>query len=145
MDAGAVAREMLRAFNENDWTAFRATLADDFVYREHGTHREAQGAGPAMELIQPWKESLGPEHYGELLDVVETADRAVLLLVWRSHHVGPMPAPDGHMIAPTNREIATPACMVMTVRDGRITDMDHYFDSLGLMLTIGGVAVPATA
>ena len=145
MTAEAVAREMLRAFNENDWAAFRATIADDFAYREHGTHREARGAGPAMELIQPWKESLGPEHHGELVGVVDAGDRAVLQLVWRSHHVGPMPAPDGHMIAPTNREIATPACMVMTVRDGRITEMDHYFDSLGLMLTIGGVAVAVTA
>jgi ketosteroid isomerase-like protein len=35
--------------------------------------------------------------------------------------------------------------MVMTVRDGRITEMDHYFDSLVLMLSIGGVAVPAPA
>lgn len=145
MDSGAVAREMLRAFNDNDWDAFRATLADDFAYREHGTHREAQGATAAMELIQPWKQSLGPEHHGELLDVVETSDRAVLRLVWRAHHVGPMPGPDGGMIAPTNVEVATPACMVMTVRDGRITEMDHYFDSLLLMLTIGGVAVPAHA
>ena len=53
--------------------------------------------------------------------------------------------PDGTPIPPTGVEVETPACMTMTVRDGRITEMDHYFDSLALMLNIGGVVVPAHA
>ena len=143
MDAGAVAREMARAFNENDWEAFRATIADDFAYREHGTSRQAVGADAALELIQPWKVVLGADHHGELVDVIACGDRVVLQLVWRGKHVAPMPGPDGTPIQPTGVDVATPACMAMTVRDGRITEMDHYFDSLVLMLSIGGVAVPA--
>jgi ketosteroid isomerase-like protein len=139
MDSEAVAREMLRAFNENDWEAFRATLADGFVYREHGTGRDASGADAAVELIRGWKDGLGPEHHGELVDVMACGERCALQVVWRAHHVGPMPAPDGSMIAPTNRPVATPACMAMTMADGRIAVMDHYFDSLALMLSIGGV------
>jgi hypothetical protein len=46
-----VAREMLRAFNESDWEAFRATLADDTVYREHGP--PARRAAPT----RPWPSS----------------------------------------------------------------------------------------
>ena len=145
MSAEAVARAMLRAFNDNDWAAFRGTLADDFAYREHGTSREARGADAAMELIQPWKESLGPEHHGELGDVIAAGDRVVFQLVWRGTHVAPMPGPDGTPIPPTGTDVETHACMVMTIRDGRITEMDHYFDSLVLMLNIGGVAVPAHA
>ena len=145
MNAEAVAREMLRAFNAGDWEAIRATMADDFAYREHGTSREAGGIDAALEVITPWKVVLGPDHTGELVDVVATGDRVVFRLVWHGRHVAPMPGPDGTPIPPTNIEVSTPACMVMMVRDGRITEMDHYFDSLGLMLAVGGVAAPAHA
>lgn len=145
MTPEAVAREMLRAFNTNDWEAFRATVADDFAYREHGTSREAAGADAAMEVITPWKVVLGAEHTGELVGIVADGDRVALQVVWRGRHVAPMPGPDGRPIQPTGVDVATPACMVMTVRDDRITEMDHYFDSLALMLSIGGVAVPAQA
>ena len=145
MSAEAVAREMLRAFNASDWEAIRSTMAEDFAYREYGTSREAVGVDAALELITPWKVVLGPEHTGELVDVVATDDRVVFQLVWRGKHVAPMPGPDGTPIPPTGTDVATPACMVMTIRDDRITEMDHYFDSLGLMLGIGGVAVPAHA
>lgn len=144
MEPEMVARGMLQAFNDSDWAAFRGLISDDFRYREHGTSREAIGAGPAMDLITPWKESLGPGHHGDLVGLVAGGDRVALQVVWRGTHVGPMPAPDGSMIAPTGVDVATPACMAMTVRDGRITEMDHYFDSLVLMLSIGGVAAGAT-
>lgn len=145
MDAEAVAREMLRAFNASDWDALRATVTEDFAYREYGTSREAVGADAALEIIRPWKVVLGPEHNGELVGVVASDDRVVFQLVWRGKHVAPMPGPDGTPIPPTGTDVATPACMVMTMRDGRIAQMDHYFDSLVLMLNIGGVAVPAHA
>ncbi|MGE0028437.1 MAG: ester cyclase [Thermoleophilia bacterium] len=145
MTAEAVAREMLRAFNTGDWEAFRATIADDFAYREHGTSREAVGADAAVEMIAPWKVVLGADHTGELVAMMADGDRVALQLVWRGRHVAPMPGPDGAPIPPTGVDVATPACMVMTVRDDRITEMDHYFDSLVLMLSIGGVAVPAHA
>lgn len=145
MSTEDVAREMLRAFNDGDWDAFRRTISDDFRYREHGTSREAAGAEPAMEIITPWKQSLGSGHHGELVGVIAGGDRVALQVVWRGRHVGPMPAPDGSMIEPTQQDVATPACMAMTIRDGRITEMDHYFDSLVLMLSIGGVAARAPA
>ena len=145
MEPEAVAREMARAFNAGDWEAFRATIADDFAYREHGTSREAVGADAALAIIQPWKVVLGADHHGELVDVIACGERVVLQVVWRGKHVAPMPGPDGTPIPPTGMDVATPACMAMTVRDGLITEMDHYFDSLVLMLGIGGVAVPARA
>jgi steroid delta-isomerase-like uncharacterized protein len=145
MTAEAVAREMLRAFNASDWEALRAVVTEDFAYREYGTSRQAVGADAALEIITPWKVVLGAEHTGELVDVVATDDRVVFQLVWRGKHVAPMPGPDGTPIPPTGMDVATPACMVMRMRDGRITEMDHYFDSLALMLSIGGVAVPAAA
>jgi ketosteroid isomerase-like protein len=103
------------------------------------------GVDAAMEIITPWKVVLGAEHTGELVGVFADGDRVAAQIVWHGRHVAPMPGPGGTPIEPTNLEVHTPACMVMTVRDGRITEMDHYFDSLVLMLSIGGVAVPAPA
>jgi hypothetical protein len=98
-----------------------------------------------MAVITPWKESLGPGHRGELIRVAACGDDVVLEVVWHGRHVGPMPAPDGSLIPPTGIDVATPACMAMTIPDGRITRMDHCFDSLVLMLEIGGVAPAVTA
>ena len=39
----------------------------------------------------------------------------------------------------------TPGCMLMTAREGRLTEMNHYFDGLDLLAKVGAIPMPATS
>jgi ketosteroid isomerase-like protein len=145
MSTEQTAREMLRAFNANDAAAFRAVLEDGFIYREYATHREAHTGDEAVAMIFPWKEALGADHHGDLVRLVVSGDVAVMEVTWRGRHVGPLSLPDGTVVPPTDAVIEAPACMVMTARDGKLTEMNHYFDALELLIRVGVIPAPATA
>lgn len=61
MGTEELAHELMRAFTENDQDAFRASPADDVVYREFATRSEARGVDEVMEAVDgtgsPWRRS----------------------------------------------------------------------------------------
>jgi len=50
---------------------------------------------------------------------------------------GPMPGPGGQMIPPTNKAMRLGDCTVFKIEGGEITELDAYWDLLGMMAHLG--------
>jgi len=48
-----------------------------------------------------------------------------------------MPTPDGGAIAPTNKAVDVPYCLVVKFDDGVITEVNEYYDQLEMMTQLG--------
>ena len=55
MDAASVARELMEAFNRNDWDRMQGLCSPDVVYIEKGTNRTAKGVEGLMQVAQAWR------------------------------------------------------------------------------------------
>lgn len=130
------ARDSIEAWGEGDRDRHRSSFADDAVLVEHGTGRQASGGDAIAELHFGWKTAI-PDGHGEIGNVVDGDDHVVIEVVWKGTHGGPLQTPDGGTIPATDRPISVPASMVLTMRDGKITRMTHYFDLMTLLKQLG--------
>jgi len=138
MSAGDLAREGFRAFNENDQDGFRAMLADDVVYREFATHTEAHGKDEVMAAVFKWKIA-EPDMVGPVDRMTVEGDRVACEVVWRGTHTGPLQMPDGSVVPPSGKSTAITACGVLTFKDDKLAEMNHYYDALWFLMDIGAV------
>jgi hypothetical protein len=67
-----------------------------------------------------------------------SGDTAVIELVWKSLHKGPLQVPSGTIPA-SNKPIEIPACQVLQVEGEKVKSFTHYFDMLTLLTQIGAV------
>jgi steroid delta-isomerase-like uncharacterized protein len=123
-------------WSDDDREGHRSHFAGDAVLYEHGTGREVAGADAIVDLHWGWRVSF-PDGRGEIATVVDGGDQVVVEVVWTGTHGGPLQTPDGATVPPTGRTFAVPAAMVLTMRDGRITRMTHYFNLLTLIGQLG--------
>ena len=81
---------------------------------------------------------------GTLIREFASNDTAILELVWKGVHTGPLQTPTGAIPA-SNKPIEVPACEVFRVEGGKVRGTTHYFDMLTLLNQIGvtGAAAPA--
>jgi hypothetical protein len=73
-----------------------------------------------------------------------SGDTAVLELVWKGVHTGPMQTPTG-AIPPSNKPIEVPACQIVRVEGEKIKSSSQYFDMLALLTQIGTMQSAAPA
>jgi hypothetical protein len=73
-----------------------------------------------------------------------SGDTAVLELVWKGVHTGPMQTPTG-AIPPSNKPIEVPACQIVRVEGEKIKSSSQYFDMLALLTQIGAMQSAAPA
>jgi hypothetical protein len=144
MHADEVVRRAIQAFNTGDRDDFRVLMDDEFIYREFATRREAQGAGAALEAIFAWRVAV-PDLTGTLQELLVAGKRVTAEVVWRGHQTGPVPVPGRTPLQPTGATLAVPACMVIPVREGRMTEINHYFDVHAALAGTAPGAVPAAA
>ena len=123
-------------FNTSDWDGNMALLADNVTYMEYATGRELTSKGTWLEASQGWKIAF-PDAKGTILNTVESGNTVVQELTWERTHTGNMHTPDGQIIPPTGKKQVTPAVMIMTIEDGKITRANHYFDMLSMMAQLG--------
>ena len=138
-DAASSAEAFLSGFNDSDWDAVRATMADNSVYEEHGTQRRIEGAGAIMDAMMAWKTAM-PDVRGNIQKVATSGDSAMLEVVWEGTQTGPLETPDGTIPA-SGRSQRTPGVFSVDVQDGVITASRNYFDMLTFLQQIG--AAPA--
>jgi len=63
---------------------------------------------------------------------IASGDTAVLEVVWKGKHTGPLRTPAG-VIAASQKPDQVPACQVIQVKDGKVASFSHYFDFLTLL------------
>ena len=57
-DSAQLATDLVTAFNNNDWDAYRQNLTADSVYDEVGTSRKLEGIDTIVEALKGWKEAM---------------------------------------------------------------------------------------
>jgi steroid delta-isomerase-like uncharacterized protein len=138
-----IAKAAVTAYNKKDWNELGNLLAANAVYDEKATNRRLEGSGQIIEALQGWAQAF-PDSKGTFIREFVSNDTAILELVWKGVHTGPLQTPTG-AIPPTNKPIEVPACEVFRVEGGKVRSMSHYFDMLTLLNQIGvtGTAAPA--
>jgi steroid delta-isomerase-like uncharacterized protein len=138
-----IAKAAVTAYNEKDWSKGKDILAADAVYDEKGTHRRLQGAGEIIEAWQGWAKAF-PDSKATFVRAFVSGDTAVLELVWKGVHTGPLQTPTG-TIPPSNKPIELPACQIVQVEGGKVKSATHYFDMLTMLTQIGATGAIKTA
>jgi steroid delta-isomerase-like uncharacterized protein len=138
-----IAKAAVTAYNDKDWSKGKDILAADAVYDEKGTRRRIQGAGEIIEAWQGWARAF-PDSKATFVRAFESGDTAVLELVWKGVHTGPLQTPTG-TIPPSNKPIELPACQIVQVEGGKVKSATHYFDMLTMLTQIGATGAVKTA
>jgi steroid delta-isomerase-like uncharacterized protein len=139
-----IAKASITAYNEKDWSKAKDMLAADAVYDEKGTHRRIQGADDIIGAFQGWANAF-PDSKATFVSEFGSGDTAVLELVWKGVHTGPLQTPTG-IIPASNKPVEMPACQVIQVEGGKIKSASHYFDMLTMLTQIGaGAALQSAA
>ncbi|MEK7715399.1 MAG: ester cyclase [candidate division NC10 bacterium] len=123
------------AYNDKNWDKVKAVFAEKGVYDEKGTGRRIQGIGQIIEALQGWGKAI-PDSKATFVAEYASGDTAVLEVVWKGVHTGPLQTSTG-IIPASNKRIEVPACQVFKVEGGKVTSFTHYFDMVTLLTQIG--------
>jgi steroid delta-isomerase-like uncharacterized protein len=123
------------AYNEKNWDKARAVLVEKGIYDEKATGRRLQGVNQIIEAWQGWAKAI-PDSKATFVAEYAIGDTAILEVIWKGIHTGPLQTPTGTIPA-SNKRIEIPACQVVKVEGGKVQSFTHYFDMLTLLTQIG--------
>jgi steroid delta-isomerase-like uncharacterized protein len=130
-----VAKALITAYNEKNWSKVKDMLAADAVYDEKGTHRQIRGVREIIEAWQGWAMAI-PNSKATFVREFASGNTAIFELVWKGVHAGPLQTPTG--TAPASKGlIEFPACEIVHVEGGKVKSVTHYFDMLTLLTQTG--------
>ena len=129
------AKSATTAYNDKNWDRVKAVVAENGVYDEKATGRRVEGVGKIIEVWQGWARAI-PDSKATVISEHASGDTAVIEVVWKGVHTGPLQTATG-TIPPSNRRIEVPACQVMKVEGGKVKSFTHYFDMVTLLTQIG--------
>ena len=136
MNAEEIVRTAMGAFSDGDRATWEASLTPDCIYWEPCTGRKAEGAAQVADLVFGWKTSW-PDLRNTETRTVAQGDEVAMETVWIGAQTGPLLTPDGQTLPATGKETVNPAAMMARVRDGKISEMHHYFDLANIMRQLG--------
>ena len=131
------AKSATTAYNEKNWDKVKALLADKGLYDEKASGRRFQGSAQVIQAWQGWAKAF-PDSKATFVAEYASGNTAVLEVVWKGVHTGPLQMPTG-TIPPSNKPIEVPACQVIKVEGDKVTSFTHYFDMLALLTQIGAL------
>ena len=130
-----IAKAATIAYNDKNWGNVKEVFAADAVYDEKGTHRRIQGVGGIIDAWKGWATAI-PDSKATFVRELASGDTAVIEVVWKGVHKGPLQTPSSTIPA-SNKSIEIPACQVIQVEGGKVKSFTHYFDMLTLLTQIG--------
>lgn len=129
------AKAPIIAYNEKDWTAVRASLAEGVVYDEVGTQRKIKGADEVIAVWKGWAATL-PDSLATFNSALVSGSTVVLEVTWNGTHKGPLQT-SGGIISATGKKIELRACQIVEVADGKAKSIRQYFDMSTLLQQLG--------
>ena len=135
MNVIETAKAAVIAYNEKNWDRVKEIVVEKGIYDEKATGRRIQGVAQTIETWQGWAKAF-PDSKATFVSEYACGDTAVLELVWKGVHTGPLQMPSGTIPA-TNKPIDLPACQVVKVQGGKVQSVSHYFDLVTLLTQIG--------
>jgi steroid delta-isomerase-like uncharacterized protein len=133
-----LARESIQCFSAGDFDRLRSLLADNSYEEEYSTQRRLDGADAQVDAARGWKEAF-PDGRGTVEHAYADGDTVTLELVWEGTQSGPLRAPDGQEMPPSNRRATVHACQVMEIENGKIKATRHYFDLMTILQQVGAM------
>lgn len=115
--------------------AYEALLAPNAIYDEPATRLRVTGADAYVKAVWRWKTTF-PDITAKVIAGFESGDNVLLEVEWEGTHDGPFEGPFGTVQA-THKRGTTRAALVMKIQNGKITELHHYFDLLGVLAQIG--------
>jgi steroid delta-isomerase-like uncharacterized protein len=134
-DTLEIAKSATVAYNEKNWNKVQSLFSPEGVYDEKATHRRIQGVSKIIEAWQGWATAI-PDSKATFVREIASGDTAILEVVWKGKHTGPLRTPAG-VIAASQKPIEVPACQLIQVKEGKVASFTHYFDFLTLLRQIG--------
>ena len=138
-DAMSLATALLDQFNRRDFAGMLETSGGRPDYTEIGTGRHITDADEMVAALEAWTTGF-PDVKGTVLSAMRDGDRLAVEIQWAGTHTGPLETPSGTLPASGN-PTSTRAVEIFTIRDGRIANMTHYLDVMGMLTQIS--AAPA--
>ncbi|CAN7625724.1 ester cyclase [Phenylobacterium sp. LjRoot225] len=132
-----IAKAVTIAYGDKDWGKVKDLFAADAVYDEKGTHRRVQGVEQIIDAWKGWAAAF-PDSKATFVREFASGDTAVIEVVWKGVHTGPLQLPSGAIPA-SAKPIELPACQVVQVEGGKVQSFTHYFDMLTLLTQIGAI------
>lgn len=142
VDAIALAKEAVDAFNKADWARTRNITTPDFVYVEFATGRHVEGFDAFVEVAKGWRSAF-PDGKGAVTNALESGDTAVIEITWTGTQTGELLAPTGDKIPPTGKKMNVSAVQIVRTSGGKIAETKHYFDLMTMLTQLG--VVPASS
>ena len=134
-DLVRIARDVVDAFNADDWERSKAPLTPNTLYNEVGTQRRLQGPAEIIPALQGWKQAM-PDVKGTVTNAFALSNTAVLEVTWEGTHTGPLVGPGGTIPATGKRQV-TPSAWIFEFDGDKIKESRNYFDMMTLLQQIG--------
>ncbi|MGW5361483.1 ester cyclase [Actinopolymorpha pittospori] len=127
-----VVRDFFAAVNERRLAGLPAYVAADVIDHNKIIFGEADEPGAAFEGIRMQLDAFDPFHMS-VEELIEEGDRVVARVLMTGEHTGSHP----RMPHPTMKGFAVEVIFVLTMRDGRISEIRAVSDRLGLFFQLG--------
>ena len=102
-----IAKAATTAYNDKNWDKLKALFAENGVYDEKGSGRRIQGAALVIEAWQGWAKAI-PDSKATFVAEYASGDTAILEVVWKGKHTGPLQMPAGAIPASTWSILSSP-------------------------------------
>ncbi len=132
----SIAKGQLEAYNDRDFNKFVSLVTPDFVFNEMPTGRVINGTEEFRLIWDTWTTAF-PDNHGQILNTFSAGNKVVIELSWSGTHKGPLVTPDKEFPATGNKFSKGSACQIIDVENGKVTQINHYFDILTIMNQLG--------
>lgn len=124
-----------RTVNARDWEAYGRLFEEDVAMRFPGAPGEVVGRAARVEFVRGIMRTF-PDGRISVVRSFGEGDWGCVQFRFQGTNTGPVSGPDGE--APgTGRPVAFPYCVVARFVDGRIAELDEYFDQLAMLQQLG--------
>ena len=137
-DPATIAREYLESFNRRDFDRIRQLFDDGYSYTG-GDGQRQNGPQAGIDLVQMWAAAF-PDAKVEIRQVHTAGDTAAVEFTARGTHQAELMG-----IPATGRKMEMPVCMIVEIRNGKITAEREYMDMAHMMQQLGVMPEPAHA
>ena len=123
-------RILIEMVNQGDLALAEELIAPDYVYRSPGSP-ELHGPDGMRDLVLSYRNAF-PDLQLEIQEMIAEGDKVVTLYTIHGTHQG-----DLEGIPPTGKQMATPAIIISTFRDGKLAEEYEVIDTLDMLTQLG--------
>ena len=126
---------MMASYNARDWSRFGEVHAESALMNEPGL-KPYRGRDAILKSYQGML-TVFPDTEMKIVRAFGQDDMVCFEMLASATHKGPLIAPDGKTISPTNKRVQVEIMAIARVHDGKIIEFHESYDRLGLLAQLG--------